>query len=79
MSELSVHLLPEADCKSGISEDLLREHLGEIRWAKFTKWIYGQTIALCERGDSKPCETPHGMVYYPWDIRRFLMGYEVID
>lgn len=49
--------------------------------ADFRKWIEGQTVAICdgrvfnhetrEYEPSKCAETPHGVVFYPWDVARW--------
>lgn len=72
-------LVPETDCRVGVSHATLKGWMDESQFERFEKWIYGQTVAICSPDDKNPCDEPHGVVYYRWDIRRFLDGLPVID
>ena len=79
--------VPPPECEFGYTVPQLRDMLGD-RFDEFDKWMYGQTCAVCE-GRAYGHETKeyrescggvaHGIVYYPWDVKRFLNGRSVID
>jgi len=72
----------------GYTVDDLENILGD-RFDEFTKWMYGQTMSVCEgrlyNHDKKTYEpavcadNPHGGVVYPWDLKTFLQGRPSFD
>lgn len=82
-------MLPEPLCSSGYPWYQIKEEIldaGEL--AKFSDWMYGQTMSICN-GRRYSHETKeyqescggvaHGGVVYPWDLQRFLAGRPIID
>lgn len=71
--------LPPPDCFLGYTRLQVVKIMGD-RIQAFDDWFYGQTAAICDRRHRRPwprihepgTEGPHGMVYYPYDVRRFL-------
>ena len=72
--------LPPPLCSLGYTRREVVE-LTVDRHEEFQRWIYGQTVALCEARrfnhetreyEPNGCDRPHGMVVYPWDLARFL-------
>lgn len=86
---IAKHALPPSSCPLGYTEADLKGLLGEINFPIFRKWMYGQTMALCDglyydqiKGayEKSGCYVhPHGAVVYGWDLERFLAGKPVID
>lgn len=72
-------------CPLGMTVDDVMESL----YRQFMHWMRGQTMALCEgteydheQGrsvDSGCAETPHGLVVYPSDFRRYCEGRPIVD
>lgn len=81
--------LPEPNCRYGYDLDQINEMFPGERGEDFKKWIYGQTISLCEgrsyNHDTKEYEpnkcsdNPHGPVIYKWDVERYVRGLPIID
>ena len=80
-------MIEEPECRMGYTHPQLVRILGE-RLPEFNKWMYGQTMTLCEgrqyNHDTKEYEVAcdgvaHGGVVYSWDLNRFLRGLPVID
>jgi hypothetical protein len=79
--------LPDPECEAGYTVPQLHEILGD-RFEAFEHWMRGQTMAICE-GRRFVHETrtyreccggqAHGVVVYPWDLKRFLEGKPIID
>ena len=74
----------QMSCKFGFTPDEVKELL----FQKFSKWMDGQTTTTCnawaydhETGSYKPsgCKISHGVVYYPWDVNRYIAGLEIND
>lgn len=72
--------LPEPECRWGYTDTQVREIVGD-RYDAFVDWMEFQTMSLCEAREydhnisswvSGPCTDAHGVVVYPWDLRRFL-------
>lgn len=79
-------MFPEPDCDRGYSFDLLEETLGEVRFDELMKWMYGQTMAICDGQrydhDTKQYHDTghaHGPVVYSYDVHRFLAGGPILD
>lgn len=78
--------LPAPECWLGYPWYQCEEILG-TRTTEFGKWMYGQTMSLCDgrRYDHDlleyvdTCPEPHGVVVYKWDLQRFLDGRPIID
>lgn len=79
--------MPEPKCRLGYTRSQIEEIMGD-RLEEFHSWMYGQTMALCEgrkwnhtlKQYEDACEgIPHGIIVYPWDAERFLLGLPVID
>jgi hypothetical protein len=76
----------ERQCKFGITDDELRERLGE-QYDAFIQWMSGQTVAVCDgRYYNQLLKTytathcgPHGTVVYEHDVVRFEQGLPIID
>lgn len=73
-------------CELGYPVSQLETLLGD-RMTELNDWMYGQTAAICEgrkynyethEYESTDCG-PHGVVYYSWDVQRFLDGRPIID
>lgn len=83
---LAKYDLPKPECRYGYTTGQLRTIL-EDRFEEFFKWMYGQTMSLCDgrsynhetKEYEKGCDEPHGPVVYSHDLRRFLLGLPVID
>lgn len=82
-------ILPEVPvvCSAGLAVEQVESLLGE-RFDEFTEWMFGQTAAICQgkkynhdTGQYEPdCGgVAHGMVFYRWDVARFIEGLPVID
>lgn len=79
--------LPEPECSHGYTYKQLVEILGKNNLVDFTEWMSGQTYSLCDgrkyNHDTQEyevdCATPHGGIVYPWDLKRYLSGMDVID
>jgi hypothetical protein len=78
--------LPKPECKSGYTNNQLEQMLG-ARYKEFMKWMYGQTMTLCDGKEydhelkeykNTNCG-PHGAVVYPWDLKGFLDGRQAWD
>ncbi|PZF83230.1 hypothetical protein [Jiangella anatolica] len=61
--------MTERECPLGLTYYELRSRLGD-HLDEFTKWMTGQTVALCEE---------HGPVAYEQDYERFVRGLPVVD
>lgn len=68
---------PAPICKFGYSFDQLTEMLSEVEYIRLMKWMYGQTMSICE--GQAPCEMAHGYVVYPHDFERWRLKLPVID
>jgi hypothetical protein len=85
---LSPDDLPSPECEAGFPVTQLEELLTEEQFEDLSKWMYGQTMTLCEgkkyNNDTKTyresCDgTAHGAVIYHWDLKRWLQGQPIID
>lgn len=75
-------------CPLGYTDADLLKLLGD-RLDKFSHWMRSQTVAVCEgrryNHDAREYEPdecaghPHGVVTYPSDVERFLLGLPIID
>lgn len=73
---------PDQDCESGYSWAYLEEVMDDETFARFSKWMAGQTCTICDgrRYDHAAkayfptacASSPHGGVAYRWDVERFL-------
>lgn len=46
----------------------------------FDKWMYGQTMAICEKKNCNNYNSgPHGVVVYPWDVVVYFAGLQPLD
>lgn len=79
--------MPEPKCRLGYTRSQIEELTGDQR-DEFYEYMNGQTMAICEGRQWNPtlnqyedaCEgIPHGIIVYPWDAERFLLGLPVID
>lgn len=78
---------PEPECWLGYPQGQLQEILGEAGYHELGKWMYGQTMAICDgqRYDHdlqeyvQTCPEPHGIVVYVWDLGRFMANLPIID
>lgn len=79
--------LPEPECRLGYTYDQLVDILGD-RIVEFSRWMRGQTMVICDglkynhdtREYEKACGgVVHGVVVYPWDLKRFLDGRPIVD
>lgn len=77
-------------CPYGLTQaDLDELFPGPAARARFSYWMRGQTCMLCdgrsynhERGEYEPtacADNPHGVVTYPSDVQRYLLGLPIID
>lgn len=80
-------LLPAPECELGYPQSQLENIFTPEKFKEFFYWMRGQTIALCDgrqfiheerRFEPTGCG-PHGYVFYPWDVERFLDGRPIID
>ena len=80
-------MIPE--CKHGFSMRQIDEEIfvhGPVQ-EKFWVWMRGQTMMHCNstrynydtKEYERDCDEPHGVVVYPWDLKRYLDGRHVID
>jgi hypothetical protein len=76
----------EPACQMGFTRNQVTELMGD-QLPEFNQWMRGQTISICdgrlynyatEQYDSS-CGVPHGPVFYPHDVQRFLEGQPVVD
>jgi len=73
-------------CELGYTNKDLQEILGD-RLPEFHKWMHGQTVAICDgrqynhdKGEYEDTSCgPHGVIYYSWDVSRFMAGKPIID
>lgn len=73
---------PAPACPGGYPEYQLEEIFDEETMARFTKWMYGQTMMLCDGRsynhstkqyeDNECTGNAHGGVAYKYDVHRFL-------
>lgn len=73
--------MTERQCPLGLTIGELEERIGPDYWGSWSKFIEGQTGAICDgmRYDSPTGEyvetecfdSPHGFVVYEWDYDRF--------
>lgn len=72
--------IPEPECEGGYTRSQVEEIMGD-RLAEFDRWMYGQTMMLCEgrsynhqkREYELSCAgIMHGPIVYAWDLKRFL-------
>lgn len=72
--------IPDPECTSGYTRRQVEEILGD-EFPAFTKWMYGQTMSLCEgkrynhkiREYEVDCDgVAHGPIVYEWDLKRYL-------
>jgi hypothetical protein len=61
--------LAKQSCELGYTQQDLASILAD-RVVEFDKWMFGQTVAICES---------HGSVVYSWDLGRFLEGRPIVD
>lgn len=75
-------------CRMGYPITQLENELTSVGYLALTKWLYGQTLAICEgreyNHDTEKYEqscggVPHGVVAYTWDVWRWIDGRPVID
>lgn len=76
--------LPSPHCPMGYPAEQLGAILTERRLDAYYRWAAGSTVALCEGREydhavreykpSACAESPHGVVVYEVDVRRFLAG-----
>lgn len=80
---LKKKLAPE--CQYGYTDAQIQQMFEEPK--KFYSWMRGQTFSSCDgREYNRDTEQyvatncgPHGFVYYPWDVYRYVNGLPVID
>jgi len=82
-------LMPTPDCPFGFPTGQLRRWLGEERYAALGRWMRGRTVAECDgrlydhdAGQYRPSACaggPHGIVYNPRDVERFVRGLAPLD
>lgn len=80
-------ILPTPDCELGFSQRQLEDVFPPEKFKEFIYWMRGQTSAICDGKTYDPqlkCSLPsgcgpHGYVYYPWDVERFLDGRPIVD
>lgn len=69
-------------------EDLQRIFTTDVELNRFSKWMHGQTMMLCDgrRYDDQirlmlpiPGHPAHGTIVYTWDVERYLRGLPIID
>jgi len=79
--------LPAPICSLGYPESQLLDIISAEQLKNFYQWMSGQTFTICEgskydhiqkRSVPSGCG-PHGYVYYPWDVERFLDGRPIVD
>lgn len=78
---------PTPICKLGYPESQLRDMFSNEQMKDFFNWMRGQTFSVCDGSfydhrekRSKPTGCgPHGYVYYPWDVEKFLDGSPIVD
>ena len=79
--------LPAPACECGFTRDQVEAIMGE-RIAVFDKWMYGQTMTLCEgkkydhdkKEYQEACSgVAHGPVVYDHDLRGFLARRPITD
>jgi hypothetical protein len=86
----NVQVLIKQSCPQGLTGDDLAELFGDgERLREFNHWMRGQTMSVCDGREYNYAEKryqptkcaghPHGVVAYPWDVERFLLGLPVID
>ena len=75
------------ECEDGFTDRQVRDITGD-RYDEFCRWMYGQTMSLCEgrkydharRTYYESCGgVAHGGIVYKWDLQRFLDGRPIID
>ena len=78
--------LPNPECEWGYTEVQIEQICSVPE--DFRKWMYGQTMALCEgrkyNYDTQEYEescggVAHGMIVYPWDLVRYIECRPVVD
>lgn len=81
---LSMNIEPP-ECRVGYTVEQLERILGD-RIKEFYIWMRGQTFSSCDdriynhsTKEYEPGCGPHGFVYYPWDVQRFLDGSPIVD
>ena len=80
-------MLTDPQCKLGYPESQLEIEMSPDELKKFFSWMRGQTFSSCDgrmyNHETKEYEEtgcgPHGYVYYPEDVYRFLYGWKVVD
>lgn len=80
--------LPEPDCPHGYPLEQLEEEMSSEQFHKFLRWVYGQTVLICngevydhdikKYGRSDCFDSPHGSVAYVWDVAQFMRGVETV-
>jgi hypothetical protein len=79
--------LPLPECQLGYTKKQISE-IFTFDESLFRRWMRGQTVSVCEgrsyNHDTQEYEescggVAHGIVYYPWDVQRFIDGLPVVD
>ncbi len=80
--------LPEPACRGGYPWSQLEELFSPEEIKRLHEWMHGQTMMLCEariwnrttEQYEEACDgVAHGVVVYPWDLRRWMNGLPIID
>lgn len=77
MAELE---FPIPECPLGYTYGQVLDIVSQERMEDFVDWMYGQTVALCNgsiynyetKSYEQQCMKPHGTIYYPSDVKRFV-------
>lgn len=83
-------ILSKPSCPYGYCEaDLRRIFVTDEAYAAFTRWMVGQTVAICKGREYSyelkayqptTCSgAPHGMIVYTWDLAQYLRGGDPFD
>lgn len=75
--------LPPSLCPLGYPIEQLEAHLSAMQMAQLHSWMTGQTGAICDGTQKDPdprcVDNWHGLVYYAWDVERWIAGLPILD